>query len=539
MSAGARAARAAVEREYRTIGPPGTGKTTWVSKQMKRAADAGGAANVLVASLTKAAAEEIAGRDSPVPRKNIGTLHSHAYTAIGKPKLCLKDKALMAQWNEEHPLWKLGGDNDMDDNEFAGVSEGDKLLLAYSSERSRLTNPETWTVELRAFSHAWEDFKRETSSIDYTDMIELARDNTESAPGDPHFMFLDEAQDVDRMQMQLVRIWAKNCLKLIVVGDPDQNLYEWRGTDATSFSDPPLPEDRTRVLEQSYRVPAAVHAFATSWIQKSSTHLKAEYRPRDAAGELEEILLPVSNPIGLPDMIEKEIEAGRTCMVLTSCAYMLHAVKDVISAAAIPYHNPYRLKKHGWNPLRLQARVRAFLAPDEEFAGEAARLWNWKELERWTGIVRTKGLVRHGRKKLIVEKAKDTPDKLVTPAELHDLFENLEAIPIGDLKWFQSVGLASMPKSVEYVTRCAERHGKKVIDETPKVVIGTIHSVKGGEADTVFLFPDISRQGARSLQTREGFDAMVRQFYVGMTRAREKLVVCRQHTRPGVFVAPF
>jgi superfamily I DNA/RNA helicase len=59
------------------------------------------------------------------------------------------------------------------------------------------------------------------------------------------------------------------------------------------------------------------------------------------------------------------------------------------------------------------------------------------------------------------------------------------------------------------------------------VVVGTIHSVKGGEADAVFLVPDLSTAGdaaySRNGATR---DAVIRLFYVGLTRARETVYIC-------------
>ena len=60
----------------------------------------------------------------------------------------------------------------------------------------------------------------------------------------------------------------------------------------------------------------------------------------------------------------------------------------------------------------------------------------------------------------------------------------------------------------------------------PKVIVGTIHSVKGGEADVVFLFPDLSPGAARMYETQDGRDSATRLFYVGATRARETLVIC-------------
>jgi superfamily I DNA/RNA helicase len=59
------------------------------------------------------------------------------------------------------------------------------------------------------------------------------------------------------------------------------------------------------------------------------------------------------------------------------------------------------------------------------------------------------------------------------------------------------------------------------------MVVGTIHSVKGGQADVVYLFPDLSRAGdAQYRQCGPPRDSVIRTFYVGVTRARETLYIC-------------
>ena len=51
--------------------------------------------------------------------------------------------------------------------------------------------------------------------------------------------------------------------------------------------------------------------------------------------------------------------------------------------------------------------------------------------------------------------------------------------------------------------------------------------MKGGEADVVYLFPDVSEAGMLEwIADNKRRDSVVRQFYVGMTRAKETLVVC-------------
>jgi superfamily I DNA/RNA helicase len=69
------------------------------------------------------------------------------------------------------------------------------------------------------------------------------------------------------------------------------------------------------------------------------------------------------------------------------------------------------------------------------------------------------------------------------------------------------------------------------------VVIGTIHSVKGGQADVVYLVPDLSGRGASEwAQPGARQDGVRRQMYVGMTRARRELAVCNPATTK--FVTP-
>ena len=59
--------------EYRVVGPPGCGKTTWLGDQVQQAVESG--MSVLISSLTKAAATEIGGRNLPISFDALGTLH--------------------------------------------------------------------------------------------------------------------------------------------------------------------------------------------------------------------------------------------------------------------------------------------------------------------------------------------------------------------------------------------------------------------------------------------------------------------------------
>ena len=53
-----------VTAEYRIFGPPGTGKTTNLTRQIRHAVDRFGDSSVLVTSFSKATAAELIGRDT-------------------------------------------------------------------------------------------------------------------------------------------------------------------------------------------------------------------------------------------------------------------------------------------------------------------------------------------------------------------------------------------------------------------------------------------------------------------------------------------
>ena len=98
---------------------------------------------------------------------------------------------------------------------------------------------------------------------------------------------------------------------------------------------------------------------------------------------------------------------------------------------------------------------------------------------------------------------------------------------IRDIEWLTENILNSRKKGLKYPVKVLEKNGSSALDQEPQLIIGTIHSVKGAEADCVFLFPDFSIKADDQFQMfDEAKDSMFRVFYVGMTRAREELILC-------------
>lgn len=486
----------------------------------------------MVASFTRAAATELAGRDLPVSPANLGTLHSLCYHALHNPPIA-QTAPYIKQWNEEHPSLQLsavGGDVDDLMSDQTGERQGDAIMQEYMRLRSlRVTDYPT--AALREFDYLWSLFKQVTGTIDFTDMIELALRGASAAPGNPQIGFFDEVQDFSALELALVRMWGSQMERVLLAGDDDQSIYWFKGATPEAFLDPPVPEEHNHVLRQSYRVPRAVQRVATDWIAQVARRHPKEYSPRDAEGTVERITGGYNNPDVILVEVEKALAAGKTMMILASCAYMLRWVITALRAAGVPFHNPYRLRQGAWNPLarhgrgskRLSSsdRLFAFLRPSE--TGE---LWTGRELAQWIAVIGAPGVMPRGAKErasLLAES--DCP---LTLDEIHELFlpEHLPAIYRADRAWFEAHLLATKADVMKFPLAIAAKRGKATLRETPRVIVGTIHSVKGGEADEVILFPDLSAAAEEQWRHQgDGRDAIIRTFYVGMTRARERLVI--------------
>lgn len=520
------------------LGPPGTGKTTYLTRQVGRAVDVFGADRVVVASLTRTAASRIASSltsaEVDADLAHVGTLHALCYRALDRPKLVY---GTLADFREETKL-DVGRSRDIDDmTEEPGGSEDDKRLAELDLLRARRTPRLLWPAHIESFAQRWESWKRQTGTLDYTDLIETALTELPDGIVQGGALFGDEAQDWSQLELDLVRAWSEHCDHTVIAGDDEQSLFCWRGASIEGFLN---WSDRKIVLAQSYRVPQAVWQAACSWARQIRTRHEKAYRPRldpetleYVPGALRSEQACARHADDLLPAIQADLAAGRSVMVLTSCGYMLEPLLVCLRREGIPFHNPYRRKQGDWNPLHISlrraspaGRLLDLSRMDRATWGAAARPWTWQELARWAGVLDKRSL-HHGAKARLEERKADT--RPVTFDELDALFQPAALAPAikGDLGWYFEHVTPSKSYALAFPAAVARRHGLRSLEQEPQLIVGTIHSVKGGEADVVYLAPDVSPSGYTDMESGpEGHDAVMRQFYVGITRAREQLVLC-------------
>jgi DNA helicase-2/ATP-dependent DNA helicase PcrA len=174
------------------------------------------------------------------------------------------------------------------------------------------------------FAQRWEAWKHAYHLTDFTDMLETALQDMKFAPGCPSVIFVDEAQDLSRLQLELLRQWGRHADHLVLAGDDDQTIYTFAGAAPEVLLEHKIPESFRHVLAQSYLVPHTVHALSQASIQKVAIREPKAYLPRDAGGEVR--LLHKGSykyPEPIVDDAERYIANGKTVMLLTSCSYML------------------------------------------------------------------------------------------------------------------------------------------------------------------------------------------------------------------------
>ena len=135
--------------------------------------------------------------------------------------------------------------------------------------------------------------QKATYSLDFHDLIAFAIHLLENDPevrdkwqSRLNYIMVDEFQDSSAVEMRLVDILSDQYRNLMIVGDPDQNIYEWRGSDVKLLVefDKCHEPTRTIILNQNYRSTPQILKCANTLIEKNRLRLKKDLFTKNAAG---------------------------------------------------------------------------------------------------------------------------------------------------------------------------------------------------------------------------------------------------------------
>lgn len=487
--------------EERVYGPPGTGKTTWIADQATKEIEKYGPDLVSICSLTKAAIHEAKDRGIPIDEENLTTLHARCKRSIGAPAPA---ELYMSDFAKEYPLYAMGNGLPKymrEDRAEAIIRSGATAYDMVQYNRQRMIPIKDWRPDLVKWHEVWKQWCMESGHMDYSMWLEECLTNTKL----PHqkVVFVDEAQDHTPLQLAVIRAWPTE--RLVLVGDDDQSLYEWSGSIPDAFLDPSIQVEKEMVLSRSYRVPRVIHRLAMEIISRVTYRKEKLYNPRDIEGIVDRSSFQISESRMWP---MEEIEDGREHMIISPCAYQLEGIISQLKIQGIPFHNPYRRSNATWNPLYTDIAIAARSYLTDRWIGAS--------IARWAQIMKSEVFTNSAS---LFTMCAQREKEEISYDELRPFLAERYAEALLSRKPEALIKLKrNVQGSWEYYEKVFKGH--LVI---PKITIGTIHSVKGGECEVVHVFPDLSRSGYEELHNDP--DKLHRLFYTAVTRAKDSIVI--------------
>jgi len=479
------------------LGGPGTGKTAALLDLIEEAISTGVEPDrIAFASFTRAATKE--GTDRAVRRFELDesdlphfrTLHSLAFRTGRFRRAGVLEKEKLRAFSEWVGEEVTGSRAETMEDEGGSTTRGDRMLALVNFARAtgvelsaawaatEIARDVPW-FDVLHFRDSLEAYKREHGLVDYADMLSAYL--SEGAPVDVDLAILDEAQDLSTVQWEVARKAFGDCPRIVIAGDDDQAINVWSGADVREFL--AVPADERLDLEQSHRVPRAVHGVAVGLLGRISQRYAKPWAPRSgSAGRLAWVGEPEDAPLTEPG----------TWMLLARNNRSLPRLRRVCRTAGVSFI----------------CKNRPGVRPEDALAITA-----WARLRRGEALTYEEALAVAGRGGFAVELAHRqtyTLQDLNLPpaAAAREWWEVLRRIPPEDREYYKAI----------------ERRGGSVSDR-PTVTVSTVHGVKGQEADNVLLLTDVTARSDPDDARRSAWesDEEHRIFFVGVTRAREAL----------------
>jgi DNA helicase-2/ATP-dependent DNA helicase PcrA len=498
------------------FGPPGTGKTTELLSIVEEELARGTRReDIGYFSFTKKATREAVDRAMKLfdkPRKEFQyfrTLHSLALRSLHIDRTAVMQDHDYIEFsdligynikNPDNVSWEMGYPT----YEDPYLSLIDKYRIKHTSlyqEFKEYGHLEGGWRKLEKIDSGYKEFKAKRELYDFTDMLyNLIKDEEKI----PFFkvLIIDEAQDLSKLQWELVDKLIERSEKTYIAADDDQAIFGWAGGDVRELLiRANRPSTVKRVLQQSYRVPIDIHSYCTALINRNKKRQPKVWSPRQEQGLID-----------FPAQANVSLFYKGQWLLLAPTGYHL----DKISAE-MKHQGLYFIRRKGTNesPSVSTDAINAMYTWEKLCEGKEISL---EEVKLIYGYISSKTGLKWGAKKM--EGALD-----------HEVF-NFER-----LKNQHGLLLTQHTPWPTALDRINERDSRMIkslllrhedLTKPPRITVSTIHGAKGGEADNVMLLTDMSRKGMDGYY--KDSEETRRVFYTGMTRAKKELHVVAPET---------
>ena len=532
---------------------PGTGKTkTLIARILYLLEQRNvGPGEITAVTFTNQAARELkerlmlqAGSRRNISRMHIGTFHSICLDFLKKQgrKIFLADTSVLTEIAKE-----LCGEYGLS---FTPAQLLNKISLAKTravSGQEELLPQLLQSYQERLHSQGLYDFDDLL-----TETIKICRESHESRKKQTwergfSYLMVDEFQDISPIQYELILEWNKNGKELFVIGDQDQSIYSFRGSDSRCFTKmmEEYPETRLISLENNYRSTGHILDSALAVIS-NNPGMERKLKPWkekgipvrivEASSKNAEAVFAakeINRLVGGMDMLEAQDyfaqkgKAGQRSFRDIAVLYRTHHQARLLEKCLQKEGIPYIVRgREGFleNPL-VQGTISFFCSLSEPehpaYREEAVKkLWNLEDSQISSGIYEEMA-VRYEKKW-----KRTKPKKLIQQwAEDLNLAEDKNLQMLADMTIFYN----STQEFLDAVRLGEEGDLKRCGGKSyhgDAVSLMTLHASKGLEFPVVILFG--MEKGEVPLEREENpadVEEERRLFYVGMTRAREELIL--------------
>jgi superfamily I DNA/RNA helicase len=508
-SSGIQKQKAIYKKTIKIYGPPGTGKTyTLIERILKRYLAKGvHPSEIAYISFTnKAVNEAIERAINTFPNFDIKdferfkTLHKYCRRyfeeEVFDPKNCMIDFALQTKIIKNSDT-RLSDDGFIYKDWSLGVYDKSRNtmqdpILTYKKETYKKDSLDVYCRKISTYEHYKKD-----SFIDFTDMISRAIDEVDFPK--LKLLILDEAQDFTPLQWSLIYKMVDSVERVVIAGDDDQSIYGWNGSDHKYFTT--YFPGRKVILRKTKRFGEAIYQFSQIIRRGIMNSLDKEYYPSDKDG-----------------YVKRYLNFREVPLNLEGTWYILGRVNSVV------------------NELRMMAKDAGLYFADNR-GNKSFDNKQWEAIKSWTKISKGKSITKHEAENMFkyIRELKDSSYRSVKfwvslPDTQEYDFDGLIdwcGLELSDeaynKPWYEILKRNFHTPQITYFVRLLQRYGQKALNGDPQIIIDTIHSVKGGQADNVLIFSKTNWVSSFSRKNPQEQSEERKVYYVGVTRAKKRL----------------
>jgi hypothetical protein len=319
------------------------------------------------------------------------------------------------------------------------------------------------------FVKQFEHYKKRSGLLTFNDFLERPVEL------DVRLVIIDEAQDLTHLQWQFIRKSFRKVETILIAGDDDQCIYQWSGADLNFF----LKIDaQITQLRHSFRCQQKIWQICNRISSKIGSRYPKEWEPVSPGGEV----------VIQRESSEVDISTGEWLLLVRKNRNKGPYFNLCMNSGRIFHDGTRWVNENAW--------FKGVLAYMALRRGEKIDASHALSLLKFTGAV--------------------SVPRQFSEFKWEDFQWNFSERP----EWHEIADRLSL-QQLTFIKNCITRG--EDITKPGHVKLATIHAAKGGESDNVLL--DLRLDGIPLRQFKKDPDSERRVWYVGVSRARRKLVM--------------